>query len=122
VAERNWRFTNDLGRAYLIGLFHGDSTGHVVVHCNNQVMLVDFNVFESAHYSFFVDDELCELDISRAGQDYYYNCHINHEADTPKNRWRQERIAQMEFKNKTAWAVFGGLMVLAIGAVIWLRR
>lgn len=90
MAQQNWHLDNGWGRKHLIGLYHGTDSGHLVVHLNNQVLLIDFNVLENKMYSFFIDQELYELQIQRSGPDFSYNLHLNTEADTPKNNERKK--------------------------------
>lgn len=122
MAESFWRFTNDTGQPYLIGLFHGDKDGHLVVHCNSRVVLVDFNVQQSKAYSFFIEEELCELKLDREGTGFKYSCQINVDADTPKNRWRKSTEQTEKTYTKRAWWVAGGTFVFLIILSILLRN
>ena len=81
--------TGNRGESYRLGLFHGDNTGHVLVHCNTRIMLIDFSVRQSKTYSFFLGDELCELSIEADADGYRYQCALNREAATPLNKIRQ---------------------------------
>lgn len=95
VAQHAWNITGYYGKQYKIGLFHGDKTGHVVVHCNNSVMAIDFGVREAKTYSLLLDQQLCEISIDpAAGEGFTYDCRINHEADTPLNVERRARRAE----------------------------
>ncbi len=86
-----------------------------MVHCNMRVVLIDFGVRTSAKYSFFVDDELCEIIIEQKGGQFSYGFEINKEADTPRNRhrkivdrkeWRQAILFFTGFAGIVALAVF----------------
>src|SRR6056297_1185286 len=85
MAQQNWHLTGGWGRKYLVGLYHGTDTGHLVVHLNNQVLLIDFNVLETKVYTFFVDQVLYELTVARQGPDFSYDLQVNTEAETPRN-------------------------------------
>lgn len=52
-------------------------------------MLIDFHVLQSKNYSFFIEDELCEIKLRRQEDGYSYGFEINREVDTPKNRERR---------------------------------
>jgi hypothetical protein len=54
-----------------------------------KVILVDFSVLESKQYSFFLDEELCELNLERQGDSFRYGLNLNKDADTPLNRKRK---------------------------------
>ena len=121
MAESLWQFTNDHGQTYLIGLFHGDKDRNLVVHCNSRVVLVDFNVEDSKEYSFFIEEELCELKLDRQHDGFVYSCQINTDADTPKNRLRNSRIHAEKQSMKWAWWIAGGVFVLLILLSIFLK-
>jgi hypothetical protein len=89
MAQQNWHLMGGWGRKYIVGLYHGTDSGHLVVHLNNQVLLVDFNVLDHKMYSFFIDQELYELTISPEGPDFSYELKVNTEADTPRNLERK---------------------------------
>jgi hypothetical protein len=89
LAQRNWQLDHGLGRQHIVGIYHGQDSGHVVVHCNNKVLVLDFNVLQAKTYSFFIDQELYELAIQPQANSYHYELNINYEVDTPKNRSRK---------------------------------
>lgn len=103
------------GQRYDIGLYHGDLSGHLLVHCNFKILLIDFSVKEPRNYSFFIEDELCELSIVRNGERFGYGLEINTWTDTPLNKARK-------VQNRKYWlqtlAFFGGLLLL-IGSFIF---
>ncbi len=111
MAQKNWQIHGAWGRNHIIGLYHGQDSGHVVVHCNNKVILLDFNVLDTKTYSFFVDQELCELVIKPQADTYDYELNINYQADTPQNRTRKDH----EKKDRKAF-----ILSLIIGALIFL--
>ncbi|MEM9260856.1 MAG: hypothetical protein AAGA62_14510 [Bacteroidota bacterium] len=91
MPQHAWSITGPQGNTYKLGLFHGETTHHVVVHCNNRVVAIDFGVKESKTYSLFLDQELCEVTIDHTGNDTYtYDCRINHEVETPLNQQRRK--------------------------------
>jgi len=91
MAQQNWHINGGLGYKHIIGIYHGDQSGHVVVHCNNQVLLLDFNVLHPKSYKFFIDQELCELNIDQKEGAFSYDLLIDYDADTPRNRIRDAR-------------------------------
>ena len=91
MAQHSWNITGPMGKTYNLSLFHGDTTHHVVVHCNNNIVVIDFGVKESKTYSLFLDQELCEVTIDHTGDDTFsYDCKINHDVQTPLNLQRQK--------------------------------
>lgn len=62
-----------------------------MVHCNGQVILIDFNVMAPRSYTFFIEDELCEIKLDEKAGKPTYDFEINPEADTRPNRIRNAR-------------------------------
>lgn len=74
-------------------------------------MLIDFSVLQSKTYSFFIENELCEIVMERKGNRFFYDFEINREVDTPLNRARN----QLEKKHWYQSLLFFGGMFLMIG-------
>ena len=92
LAQFNWTYLADTGRQYQVGLFHGDNTGHLLIYLNSKIIIIDFQVLETKTYSFFIEEELCELEVERTEENRFaYGFKINQEADTPLNRQRKEK-------------------------------
>ena len=70
--QSHWTYWDDYGRQHIVGILHGANTGHLVVHCNSKVMLIDFNVNEAKTYSFFIDENLCKLKVLPNDKDFKY--------------------------------------------------
>lgn len=117
MANFNWVYHNDAGSRYVVGVFHGDNTGHLMVYCNMRIVLIDFNVLQSANYSFFIEDELCEMIITRKPDRFEYDFRVNREVDTPENRrWR----AQARSNKIKAWLLVGSFVTVLAVVVGWL--
>lgn len=72
-------------------------------------MLIDFGVLRSKSYSFFIENELCEIVMERKGNRFFYDFEINREVDTPLNRARN----QLEKKHwRQSLLFFGGMLLL----------
>lgn len=110
LAQCNWIYVSDTGKRYNVGLFHGSNTGHLLVHCNSRIMLIDFNVLQSSTYSFFLEEELCELQIERKENQFFYTFHLNKKVDTPLNR---ERKAEEKKHWLQSIALFGAILLAA---------
>lgn len=118
VSQYAWSYRSPAGQEYIVGLYHGPESGHVVVYCNQEVVAIDFNVRQSACYTFFIEEDLCEVHIERTGQGFHYSMRSNQKVDTPFNRkrWQLER-QQRQFLWK-ALAAFG-LIVLTVSVLVW---
>lgn len=117
MAQVSWVFLSSQGGRNRVGLYHGDSSGHLVIHCNMRVVQVDFSVRESRNYSFFIDDELVEIQLIQVDNHFEYNFEVNKTADTPLNRVRKV----VEAKDQRQLRVFiAAFVVLLIGTTIGL--
>ncbi|MGK0365292.1 MAG: hypothetical protein ACI85O_002358 [Saprospiraceae bacterium] len=97
-----------------VTLYHGDNTGHVLITLNNKILIIDFKVRETKSYSFFIDEELCEINITRSNDKSTYTFEINKTVQTPLNVKRKER----EKKHLWQTAGFFGLMIFVILLII----
>ena len=115
MPQYSWNITGHQGRNYTLGLFHGDKTQHVVLHCNERVVQIDFGVRESKTYSVFLDQELCEVSIDHTGGNQYdYTCRINHDAKTPLNLLRKSHRASQSRMERTRMVVAGCVVLLVV--------
>ena len=114
MAQHAWSITGPQGKTYNLGLFHGEETHHVVVHCNNSVVAIDFSVRESKTYSLLLDQQLCEVTIDHTGGDNFtYDCRLNYEAETPHNiSRRRAKAAERRFDRIRIVAAVAVLMVV----------
>lgn len=94
-----------------MGVLHGPRNGHLLIYCNAKVLMVDFNVHQTKSYPFFIEEELCEIQLVRTPKHYQYNFHINQEADTPRNRVRKQ--TEKKYRRQT-FAFFGSIALLVI--------
>lgn len=91
MSQIGWIYLDDYGQQYKVGLYHGTRSGNVIIHCNNKILVIDFNVLKSKTYSFYLSDDLVEIELCRKDDHFEYDFHINTTADTPKNRLRAKR-------------------------------
>ncbi len=119
MAQFSWVYVGDSGKHYKVGLFHGDRTGHLLIHCNSRIVLYDFSVREPKSYSFFLEEELCEIELEQREDKFYYHFNIDKNADTPRNR---ERKATEKRHWRQSALLFGGLVVCVILAVLLFLR
>lgn len=118
MAQFNWLYLGENGRKYNVGLFHGDRTGHLMVMCNARIVLIDFGVQQAKDYSFFIDDELFELSVEGKPGAYAYNCSINEDADTPRNRIRKKQ-KRLDFRKSVAIITMFALVIIgALGFAV----
>lgn len=79
-----------MGKKHHVGLMHGAESGHLLVYCDANIILIDFMVLEDKTYTFFIDEQLCEISIEKKNGQFFYGFEINKKADTPRNRLRKK--------------------------------
>ncbi len=115
MAQMNWVYIDPAGRRHQVGLYHGDKTRHLLIHCDRSIVQVDFSVKESAMYSFFIEDELCEIYLEKDKYGAFgYSFEINKNVDTPLNQ-RRRSILRGERK---LFAAGLGVMALFVVALL----
>ena len=115
--QLSWTYLADNGKQHFVGLAHGAETGHLVVHCNSKVILIDFKVFDNASYSIFIDEQLCEISIEKKGNEYYYGFEIDNQADTPRNRARKKLEKQHLLQSMAFLGTLALVVTIAIFAI-----
>ena len=91
MSQMQWTYLDDRGGRYNVGLYHGSATGHLMIHCNGRIVVIDFNVFTNKKYSFLINDELCDLHVENNDGAFAYGLEINKDANTPANMRRKKR-------------------------------
>ncbi len=93
-----------------------------MVHCNSQVVLIDFSVLRPASYTFFIDDELMEIHIGqKEDSGFTYDFKVNRDADTPKNRHRKA-LAEDDRKQRRIGILLAAGFFLIVFIAVWLLR
>lgn len=93
-----WHYVGPHGNTHKVTMFHGDTSGHVVIMVDNKITNIDFLVKKSKTYTFFIVHELVHLKIFKEPDGRYtYGFEIDHKADTPLNRVKKK----IERKNRT---------------------
>lgn len=115
MSQMTWTYIADDGSRHKVGLFHGDNTGHLLVYCNARIVIIDFSVIASKNYSFYINEELCDLTIEENEGKFSYSFKPDQITDTPYNRRRKEYL-RAEQKQVL---LFGLALVLAIILVVY---
>ncbi len=111
--QRGWSYLDHQGRHHKIGIYHGDSSGHLLIYCDLKIVKIDFGVKEARNYSFFIEEELCELQVKQDRQGAFsYDFVVNEKVDTPLNRQRWQTARQ---DRRKIWLIVAVLCALGIG-------
>lgn len=120
MAQRAWSITGLYGKTYNLGLFHGEDTHHVVVHCNNSVVAIDFGVKESKTYSLLLDQQLCEVTIDHTGGDNFtYDCRLNYDVETPHNVKRKQARAAEQWSERVRLAAAAAVVLVILAFLVF---
>ncbi|MBK7870025.1 MAG: hypothetical protein IPJ74_04680 [Saprospiraceae bacterium] len=117
MAQHNWAYTSVSGKQYVVGLYHGAESGHLMVYCNLSVIYIDFSVLQNWKYSFFIEDDLLELKIERQNGGFHYGFDVNRQADTPRNRER--KVQEQQDRRKVIFLSVGIVAMIIIGIAVW---
>ncbi len=116
MAQMGWVLLDDRGGRHRVGLYHGDQSGHLMIHCNLRVVQVDFSVKESRTYSFFIEDEFCEIRLFKEQDGRFgYEFVVNKTVDTPRNRVR--RVDERRIRRQMALFIIGFVAVALAGVI-----
>ena len=88
--QSHWTYWDDYGKQHIVGILHGIATGHLVVHCNSKIMIIDFNVLQSKTYSFFIDEHLCKLKVAPKDGAFKYKLEVDENLNSVKNLKKKE--------------------------------
>jgi hypothetical protein len=113
MAQVGWVFLSEQGGQHRVGLYHGDKSGHLAIHCDRRVVQIDFSVKETRKYSFFIEDDLCEISLIKEHGRFSYEFSVNKTADTPLNQARKLRGK----RNRRAMSILIGGLVVALALI-----
>ena len=118
--QYQWTFLDSASRRHTLGIAHSAASGHLVVHCDMRVLTIDFAVLEPKSYSFFVEDELCRLEILGSPEaGFTYKFDIDHEADTEINRARKLERATSTRRDVRRLSGIVATIVILLGGIAW---
>ncbi len=112
MEQSRWRFRTDSGKNYIVILKHHPTKGHVAISANGEIIKVEFKVFEPKKFTFFIEGELCTVEILKNEEgEFEYDFTVDEEADTPHNNQKKAR-EKKEYRNNVI------IRTLALVAVV----
>ncbi len=112
-----WTYIDERGGLHQVGLMHGVQSGNLLIICNSDILLIDFKVFSTKTYSFFIEEELCEIEIERRDNRFHYGFNTDKKVDTPLNRRRRKQEKKHLFQSL---AFLGGLLAVILCSAYFL--
>lgn len=72
MSESRWTYYDPAQGTQLLGLYHGQDSGNVVIYHNYNVLIVDFKVHQPKSYSFMVNENLVKLNVLKENGKFNY--------------------------------------------------
>jgi|SRR5690606_5768295 len=113
MSQMQWTFVSDTGQHFRVGLYHGDESGHLMVQCNGDVLIVDFQVLRSKDYHFMLGDDLFRLRIVREPSRFSYSLTPDETVDNSRNRRIRRDNRRLEY------AQIGVLSIAILALTAW---
>ncbi|MEM6317046.1 MAG: hypothetical protein AAF960_05210 [Bacteroidota bacterium] len=117
----HWTYWDHFGRQHVVGILHGLKTGHLLIHLNSKVLIIDFNVFQPKKYSFLINEEICELKIEGAGKEFKYNLGVNEQQAAERKALKKKEARQFLYQQIGA-VVATSLLLFTISAFIYFLK
>lgn len=116
MSQLQWTFISDTGEQFRVGMYHGDESGHLMVHCNGTVLLIDFSVFSSKEYHFMLGEDLFTLKLNREPTRFTYSLTADEDVDSARNRRRKLEKKRFEIVQIIILAI---VIIGLIALFIW---
>lgn len=116
MSQMTWTYVDDYGKSHKVGLFHGDHSGHLLIYCNSKIMFIDFNVLQNKKYSFFINDELCDIHVEKQKNSFAYGFEIDQKTETPRNTNRRK----VERTNSIQMIFISIALLITIGLFVYI--
>ncbi len=117
----HWTYWDHFGRQHIVGILHGIKSGHLVIHLNSRILIIDFNVFKAKKYSFLINEEICELQIKEGDSGFKYDLGVNEEQAA--ERKALERKANRKFLYQQIGAIaMSALKIFGIALFVYYNK
>lgn len=114
MAQKFWKYTNIAGSEYIVSLYHGADTGHIVLYSGQEIIKIDFSVYSDKKYFFMLDEDLIELQIIfEDNKVRYVLINENTKKEIPVFKNTNHRLPE-----KVTWVV---LIILGLLFVLFIR-
>lgn len=71
MSQVHWIYKDKNNRCHEVSIYHGDTSGHVLLYCNTSIVKIDFGVHDSKNYAFMIDDQLFQLDVLKKSKNKF---------------------------------------------------
>ncbi len=120
--NRNWTYVSHQGN-HLVEIKHFLESGNLAIFCDKQIIITDFEVFDDAEYSFFIEQELCRIVVKKTNiGEWAYKFEIVEDIDTPLNRFRKKRSRKYFVQSVLAILGVALLLVGLVASGYWMNQ
>lgn len=112
--RRKWIYISHKGEQHKVSVLHSPKLGHLLILVNSKMALADKKVFGQDSYTFFIDDELCIIDVLTVEGKFQYDFRFNLTAETELNKTRKKNSKKNVLYSLST---FGGLFTI-VGTLI----
>lgn len=117
MKQRNWYYYDANRIKHIIGFMHGQESGHVLVHINSKITIIDFNVLEPKTFSFYINKELLQIIIDKEGKEFKYELKIDEKASQEINAAKDKETKL--YRTQTILFVLAFIIVIGL-AIYWI--
>lgn len=61
MAQKIWKINPDSPLQRIVGIYHGEESGHLVIYVDQSILCIKFEQKENKSYSFYLDNLLYEV-------------------------------------------------------------
>ncbi len=112
MKQTNWEYFDEKLKRHLIGLLHGQDTGHVVIHVNGKVTFIDFKVHAAKTYRILINNIPIQIVINKEDENYNYELVIDKDTPTPTNIARKAKNKRHRWQTIAFIAAF--ILIIAL--------
>ncbi len=118
----NWTFVGNQRKTSRVNLKHGVESGNLIIFLEGKVLLIDYDVFEKADYTFFIDEEFCKISITKKKNKFQYQFDVLDDVDTPLNKRRKE-FKEKKYNHTLKMALLAlGIILFLVGGGVGIKH
>jgi len=72
MAQLNWKYYSLSGQLYLIDVYHGDDSQHLIIFINSEIILIEFSQKSTKTFNFYIENQLIELKLKEENANFEY--------------------------------------------------
>ncbi len=115
-----WTYVGIPGQPYRVVVYHSPSKGHLLIQCNGKILLVKFGVKDERVLSFFIEEELVEIHLTKNAQGQFeYEFKINRKVDTAYNLRLRKELRKDKIKMLLVFGAIAAFIISLVALGYW---